>query len=143
MKHPSPALLAAILAAPLAGCSGIQPIVEGPAYPQAATPGETLNIQVFREGTRLHFTNTTARAFGPSTLWLNRWYSRDIAALAPGESFQFPLRDFKDPYGEPFRAGGFFAIERADTLAVAELHTASPESAPTILPLVVVQTGEQ
>lgn len=144
MKHPSPALLLLLVAlsAALTGCSGIQPIVEAPAYPQAAPLGETLNIQVFREGTRLRFTNTTARAFGPSTLWLNRWYSRDIAALAPGESFEFPLRDFKDRYGEAFRAGGFFAIERADILAVAELHTKAPDGATAILPLVVVQTGE-
>jgi hypothetical protein len=126
----------------LTACTGPRTITEGPSYPQEVPLGPTLDIQVFRRDTHIELTNTTAQALGPASpavLWLNRWYARPIDDLAPGQSLRLPLREFKDRYGESFRAGGFFAIQRPDTLATCELHTADPSGNPVILPLVVVE----
>jgi hypothetical protein len=136
-------LVALLVLTPLiGGCASVRPISEGDAYPAAAPTGQTLDIQVFREGTQIRFTNTTARAFAPSRMWINRWYSRRLEELAPGESVRLPLAEFRDQYGEAFRAGGFFAIQRSDKVAVAELHTSTPEG-DAVLPLVVVGGGEE
>src|SRR5438477_8499140 len=109
-KHTSVIALAS--AALLAACSsGPGRIVEGPKYPADALRAATLNIQVFRRQTEIELTNTTAQVFGPSTLWINGRFSRPIDGLSLGQSLRLPLRDFKDQYGESFRAGGFFATE--------------------------------
>lgn len=137
-------LVVMLVVGPLvAGCaSSPREIVDGRAYPTSAPPGETLDIQVFRHQTEIEFTNTTARSFGPSTVWLNRRFSREIESLEVGQTMRFPLREFRDRFGESFRAGGFFAVERPERLAVAELETIGPEGDATVLGLVVVGTGQ-
>jgi hypothetical protein len=130
-----------VVAALLSGCAAERAIVEGTAYPPDVPHGRTLDVQVFRRQTELEFTNTTAASFGPSRVWLNRWASRDITGLAPGEHLVIPLREFRDRYGEPFRGGGFWATQPPDRLGVAELQTTDPEGRPVMLGLVVV--GEQ
>jgi hypothetical protein len=125
----------------LSGCRGTPTIREGRAYPRAVPAAESLDIQVFRHQTEIEFTNTTAQPFGPSTIWLNRRFSRQIDGLAVGQTLRFPLREFRDQFGEAFRAGGFFAVERPDMLAVAELETVPPSPGagrPIMLGLVVV-----
>lgn len=130
MKHPprhSSALqtllacLSFILLGP--GCHGSGKIVEGQQYPVQAQHGPTLNIQVFRRETEIEFTNTTAEPLPPSVLWLNAWYSRPFEGLAIGKTTVIPLREFKDRYGDSFRAGGFFASELPDRVALAEVQT--------------------
>jgi hypothetical protein len=80
-----------------------------------------VDIQVFRHGTIIRFTNTTARSFPAGRMWLNQWYSREIPPLGVGEKMQLSLREFKDQYGESFRAGGFFATRRPAKLVLAQL----------------------
>lgn len=128
-------LIAAFLAA---GCSSApKQIVEGTKYPSAAKHGPSIDIQVFRRETEIEFTNTTARAFGPSTLWLNARFSHPIGGLAVGQSMKIPLRQFKDEYGDAFRGGGFFATERPERLGLAEIQTGND-----VLGLVVVGGDE-
>lgn len=103
------------------GCASTQ-IGSGPVYPAAATRTGSLDIHVIRRGTRIELTNTTARAFGRGTLWLNGYWGRTLDGLAVGESLDLSLRDFRDEYGEPFRAGGFFAREKPDKIVLAELE---------------------
>jgi len=124
MKH---TLIAVVMAgtAALGGCAGGGRIVEGEVYPGAVARGPALNIQVFRQQTRIEFTNTTAREFGRSRLWLNQWYSMEIPGLAVGQTLSLPLSGFKDRYGEEFRGGGFFASEKAERLALAEIQDGS------------------
>jgi hypothetical protein len=140
MKH---TLIAAVLGAGVAagtlgGCASRKEIVEGEVYPAAAARGPTLNIQVFRRQTRVELTNTTAREFGRSRLWLNAWYSREIPSLAVGQTLVLPLSEFRDRYGDAFRGGGFFATERAERLALAEI-----QEGPEMLAMVVVGGEEQ
>lgn len=82
----------------------------------------TLNIQVIRDGTRLELTNTTARSFGASTLWVNRRFSRPIESFEIGQTLDLPLGRFVDQYGVPFRAGGFFATEPPDPVVLVQLE---------------------
>ena len=120
--------LPACAAAMLAGCSSAGGLLEptsaepGPP-PSTLAQGEVLNIQVFRNVTDLELTNTTARSFGPGRHWINERYSREIDGLAIGESLDLPLREFVDEFGDPFRAGGFFATRDPDRLVLAQLES--------------------
>ncbi|MEZ6243980.1 MAG: hypothetical protein R3B57_13165 [Phycisphaerales bacterium] len=91
-------------------------------YPFDAERQDMLDVQVFREGTKLKMTNTTAHAFGPSTLWVNQRFSRPIDAFAPGETITLNLYDFRDQYQDAFRAGGFFATQEPDQVVLVELQ---------------------
>ena len=117
----TPPLLVLALAA---GCSSTpRTIAQGEDYPASIKHGATVDIQVFRHDTDIEFTNTTARAFGPSTIWLNGRFSHHIDGLALGETVKLPLKSFKDHFGEAFRGGGFFATQRPERLALAEIQT--------------------
>lgn len=110
-------------------------------YPEDIPAGPTIDIQVFPRATRLELTNTTARSFGPSTLWLNKAYSRPIDGLAVGQSLSIPLAEFRNEHGEPFRGGGFFATEPPDRLVLAQLET-GPAGRRELLGLVVIAPPE-
>ena len=99
----------------------------------------SVDIQVVRKGTKLELTNTTARAFGPSTMWLNSRFSRPIEQLAVGQTLVLPLKQFKDEFSEPFRAGGFFASERPDIIVRAQIETPGPDGGTEMVGLVVVK----
>jgi len=106
-------------------------------YP-AIRQGETVNIQVFRRPTEIELTNTTARAFGPCTLWLNARFSRPLDALGVGQTLVIPLAEFRDLNSEAFRGGGFFATEVPDRLVLAQLETKGADETASMLGLVVV-----
>lgn len=93
------------------------------AYPAATDPVEVLDVQVFREVTRLRMTNTTATGFGPGTVWINRRYARDIEGFATGQTLDLDLNEFVDQFAAPFKAGGFFATKRPDPVVLVELET--------------------
>ncbi|QYU67051.1 hypothetical protein J4558_19140 [Leptolyngbya sp. 15MV] len=121
------------------GCGGSPQIVDHPAYPASAPRGPTLDIQVVRRGAAIELTNTTAQAIGPSTLWLNGRYGRDIGPLGVGQSRRLDLREFVDQWGDRFRAGGFFATELRERLVKAELQ---PQGGGPMLGLVVIRESE-
>ena len=130
--------VAVALGCVMGGCrTGADPSLAGPAYPDDKAQGQTLDIQVVRTDTRISLTNTTARSFGPSRLWMNRWYSRAIDGLGVGQTLELSLWDFRDENGEMFRAGGFFATRRPDRLVQAQIETDGQ-----VLGLVVVK-GEE
>ncbi len=128
--------LACLAMLPLAACTtGPGEHGSHPVYPRNLTQQDTLNIQVSRDVTRITFTNTTAHVFGPSRLWLNGSYGRDVEPIEIGETLTLDLNDFVNEHGEPFRAGGFFAAERPDVLVLAQLELRDP---PRLLGLIVV-----
>lgn len=130
--------------ASLPGCSSTPDTVEyAKAYPREVLRGRTLDIQVFRENQEIEFTNTTAHAYPAGTLWLNGRFSRPLDTLAVGQTIKLPLREFRDEYSEPFRAGGFFAKERPDRLVLAQLETTGSDGNPVMLGFVVVGTGNE
>lgn len=94
-----------------------------PVYPAELPKREVLDIHALRDGTRVSLTNSTTTAFGPSRLWINRWFSRDIDGLAIGQQLDLSLSEFKDQYGEEFRAGGFFATRKPDRLVLMQIES--------------------
>ncbi|GJQ29155.1 MAG: hypothetical protein HBSAPP03_10390 [Phycisphaerae bacterium] len=126
MTHRHATILIALLSAAgwMGGCRGGATITDsGVTYPEGTRTRRPVDIQAFREGTRLTLTNTTAQAFGPSTLWANMRFGMAIDGLAVGQTLDLDLRDFKDQYGSAFRAGGFFASERPQRLVMLEIET--------------------
>ena len=105
------------------GCATAQSgFIEGPIYPGNITQTATLDIQVFRDDTRIRFTNTTARSIPACRMWVNAWFSRELPGVAVGETVELSLFDFKDQYGDEFRAGGFFATDTPMKLVLAQLE---------------------
>lgn len=93
-------------------------------YPAELSQTETVDIQVLRgPETKISMTNTTARSFGPSTVWINARFSRPIPGLASGQTVTLDLYDFRDQFGERFRAGGFFATKPPDKIMHTQLET--------------------
>lgn len=125
-----------------AACRSTPRITSGRAYPRQVARGPTLDIQVFRRTTLIELTNTTARPFGQSTLWLNARFCCAIRGLAVGEHAVYRLADFTDEFGEPYRAGGFFATENPDRLVLAEIETTQEDRTPIMISLVVVGGSE-
>lgn len=124
----------------LGGCSSPKrDLTNARVYPIATPRGDVVDVQVVRDGPMITTTNTTARAFGPSTLWINMRFGAAIDAWAPGETKTLDLRTFRDEFGEPFRAGGFFARETPSDLVLAQLETyAKDASGKELVGLVVV-----
>ncbi len=133
----APALLLAALALSGAGgCAGQGELIEGADYPHQLKQVRTMDIQVTRDETEISLTNTTAAPIPPGKLWINAWYVRDFPGLGVGESITLNLRDFHDRYADQFRAGGFWASDRPDKLALAQIETGNE-----LLGLIVVTQG--
>ena len=108
------------------------------AYPRATPPGEVIDIQVFRSGTKLTMTNSTSRSFGPSTLWVNERFSRPIEGFEPGQTLTLDLYEFRDEYQDQFRAGGFFATRDPDPVVLVQLETGPEDPYDELIGLVIV-----
>jgi len=108
-----------------------------PSYPQQKVQARSVDIQVFRDDTVIRFTNTTANAYPASTMWVNRWFSKPIPPLEIGQTMTLKLSEFKDQYGEEFRAGGFFASERPTKVVLVQMEVGEE-----MLGLVVVSPQE-
>ena len=112
-----------VLAAPGACHHTTDASLAGPPYPTEKAQATTLDIQVVRTETAIRLTNTTARSYGKSRLWLNQWYSREIPGLAVGQTVELDQNSFRDQYGESFRAGGFFATRKPQIVELVQLET--------------------
>ncbi len=111
--------------AALTGCTTVnKPGPDSRTYPETLRQAAVADIQVRRDGPTLTLTNTTARAFGPSTMWLNARFAMKLEGFAVGETLELDSRDFKDEYGDSFKGGGFFAWHNPERLVLAQLETA-------------------
>lgn len=124
----------------LAACS-TTPAPYARPYPTDVPRGPTVNIQAVKGDTTVELTNTTAIAYGPSTLWLNRRFCRPIDGLAVGQTLEYRLHDFQDEFHDVFKKGGFWAIERPDRLVVAEIETVH-DAKPMMVELIVIGQPE-
>lgn len=121
-----PAVIVALTVLWGCGTGGKAP-AQGRAYPSALRQASVADIQAFRDGTDVRFTNTSPRTFGPSTLWANARFAHEIKGLAPGEAFEIDLRRLRDQYGEKYRGGGFFASEPPQPLVLLQIETDGTE----------------
>jgi len=104
-----------------AGCSGPAKVDYARPYPAKAQSG-SIDVQLRRDEKTVSLTNTSARSFPESTLWLNAQFCRPLPALGVGETLSFDLSTFRNEFHEAFRAGGFFATERPDTIVLAQIE---------------------
>lgn len=104
-----------------------------PIYPVDLRQTRAIDVQVVRSTTTITLTNTTAENLPPGTFWINSWYSAPFPGLPIGETRTFNLNNFRDRFGDSFRAGGFFSTREPDKLVQAQL-----ESNNTLTGLVVV-----
>lgn len=110
----------------------------GPAYPETMPRGSTADIQVFRDVTVLRMTNTTASSYGPGRLWLNQAFSIDAGTLVPGQTWEFPLNQFVDEFGDVYRSGGFFAQRDPAAVVLVEMED-GPEDQRKLVSFIVVE----
>ena len=106
--------------AALGGCQTVRPELGKP-YPAEAPKVAVLDVQVFREVNRLRLTNTSGVTFGPSTVWVNAAYALPIDGLAIGDRLDLHLGEFRNEYGQTFRAGGFFSTQIPTHVVKAEI----------------------
>lgn len=130
------ALGGAVLA--LGGC---RPFIDAeptrPSYDDLFTPtlgatpaqAEVIDIQVFRDVTRLVLTNTTTRPLGAGRLWVNGSHSLQIEEVGPGQTLDLPLGKFVDRFGDRFRAGGFWATRSPEPVVLVQHEAVSAEDA--------------
>lgn len=120
-------LLVTLVALLLAGgcaseeISRVSPGSERLAYPHDGVLLGAADLQVFRQGPRIEIVNHTAVTYSNATMWLNERFRGQVEVLPPGGSVQMSLRDFKDEFGQEFRAGGLFARYRSEPLVKAEI----------------------
>jgi hypothetical protein len=127
-------VLALCLPVAIGACSSAP--IAGPGYPEGLAQAETLDVQVVRDETHITFTNTSARAIGPGTVWVNRFFAKNIGRVEVGDTLTLDLRDFRNEFGERFRAGGFFATERPKDVVQVQVRE---NGAQELLGLVVVR----
>lgn len=82
--------------------------------------------------------NTSGESFGASRVWVNRRYAKTISGWNLGDKMSLDLREFRDEFGESFRAGGFFAAKKPDPVVLVEIETGD-EGAKRMVGLVVVK----
>lgn len=113
-----------VFSAALAGCAmGPAPLIDGPVYPESSGTLGSLDIEVVVGEQEIVLSSGEAQEFGPSTIWLNRWFAAPVEGLARGERLVVPLSEFMNEYGAAPRAGGFFATRERDQIVLAEIET--------------------
>lgn len=110
----------------LCACTSHTAPGEWPAYPGHAQDS-VVNVQAFRDGSILAFTNTSGRPLGPGRLWINGAFSTPIEQVEAGAHASVDLNNCRNEFGQPFRGGGFFATERPDDVVLVQLHEESGE----------------
>lgn len=111
-------------------------------YPASVARAGEADIQVYRRETKILLVNSSSRDFSGKRLWLNQEFSRVVDRFASGETIEFSLNDFYNEYGEPFRAGGFFATEPPSDLVKAEFELPEGHIALAVVNG-TVESGEQ
>ena len=75
-------------------------------YPSELGRGETVNVQVTRDGEMMNIVNGTAIEFKDIDLWLNQRYLHHVDEIPPGGSFSINMGDFWDVWGGGPNPGG-------------------------------------
>ena len=91
-------------------------------YPYDAEILRTMDVQIFRDGSKIELVNHTTQPLADFDLWLNERYMRRIDSLPPGESVTVSLYEFLDEYEEPFRGGGIWSTKLPDPIVKAEVE---------------------
>ena len=106
----------------MCGCVATGNARSAQVYAGDSLPKRDTGIQLIRRGTSIQLTNTSATSFGTGTIWLNGAFGHPIDGFSIGQTIKLSLHNFRNAFGERFRAGGFFATERPEPVVMAELQ---------------------
>jgi len=124
MRHALAAFFVFVFLVASGGCaSGPAPLVDGPVYPEGAALLGSLDIQVEIGEQEIVLSSGEAREFGPSTIWINRWYAAPVEGIPRGARLVVPLSSFMNEYGAAPRGAGFFATRERDQIVLTEIET--------------------
>ncbi|MBI1190196.1 MAG: hypothetical protein GC200_05875 [Tepidisphaera sp.] len=91
----------------LGGCASAPQAGSELSYPDDLRQEKVLDIQVFRRGTTLEFTNTTPQPLGPGILWLNKRFGAQIGEIPVGTRARLGLSATRDSAGDQPEQSGF------------------------------------
>ena len=120
----------------LSGCASDQVPFEVRPYPGGQGQLMLDEAQVQRSGIRLRVVNGSSQAIGPGTMWVNQEFSHPVASIGAGATVELDLSEFRNEFGERFRAGGFWATERPKRLGLVQVE---PPSGGMLIGLVVIE----
>ena len=97
-------------------------------YPRELHTANSIDVQVFRDGTTIELVNATPRSFDNFALWINQRFVQRVDSLPAGGRLRLSLWDFYDERGEIMNAGGFFRAYEPDPVRMVQiqLDDASP-----------------
>jgi hypothetical protein len=134
--------VAPLLMLALTGCASRGTAAGGRVFPATSPQTAVADVHVFRSGTGIRLTNSTAWAYGPCVLWINRSFSRELPGLAVGETLELDLREFIDEHGARFRAGGFFSAEPPKRVVLVQIAEEGPDGAMALTGLIAVAEAD-
>jgi hypothetical protein len=124
-----PTLVLVALVGLAAGCgrSVVRPDRATRPYPHELHVSKSVDIQVFRKGSRIQLVNATPRSYRDFELWINQRWMRHVEALPAGGSLELSLWDFYDERGEVINAGGFWRTEEPTLIRLVEIQLSDAE----------------
>jgi hypothetical protein len=87
----------------------------------AAPP--VVDVQVFRDGSRIELINATPRGYEDFDLWVNQRFMRHVDSLGAGERLRLSLKEFYDERGERFGAGGIWRTFPPTPVRLVQIQT--------------------
>ena len=117
-------VLGGLLLGLLAGCESVRydPLLASRGYPRDLHRTETVDIQVFRDGSTIELVNATPKGYRDFDLWINQRYVRRIAVLPAGKTIEVSLWGFFDERGETLNAGGFLTTDLPTPVYLVEIQ---------------------
>jgi hypothetical protein len=114
---------AALFFAPL-GCASrrYDPALATRPYPRDLHQDHVVDVQVFRDDTRIEITNSTARSYHDFDLWINQRYVRRVESLEAGQMIRLSLWDFFDQWGQSMIAGGLWRTVPPTPVMLVEIQ---------------------
>ena len=92
------------------------------AYPTDLHTTRTVEIQVFREGTKMQIVNATATSYDDVSIWINQRFVQDGISLPAGRTVELPLWGFYDELGEVINAGGLWRTDVPTPMRLVEIQ---------------------
>lgn len=110
-------------------------------YPRDLHRPESVDIEVFRDGTAIQIVNSTPVSYYDFDLWVNQRFTSHLEMLSAGQTINVSLWDFYDVRGERFSAGGFWQTTPPMPVRMVELQDSETE--PMVGLVMVVSDGDK
>ncbi len=135
-------ILAALLLSGLAGCfpKRYNPAKGTIDYPRELGRGETVNVQVTRDGDTMNIVNGTAVEYRDIDLWLNQRYLHHVEVIPPGGSISINMGSFWDVWGGGPNPGGL--LRWYDPTPIVLVEAQIDEESPLIGFVSILETEE-